>query len=387
MFNSFLVRNFRTFRELSIPRFGRVNLIVGKNAVGKTTLLEALWLYAAGMRQEAIHEVLFQREEMLSEEHPDARQVEVNLEALFPDSTSDLASEIVIGPIDEPPGQIHVRFVWLERIEESDGRYSLDEIDEQDVSTGTAEGEVYRALKIMPPNEPPFYARAGGRWGRTFRYSRVRRTESFPPFLRAAHVDDDALGHWWDSIALTESEDRIISFLNLLVPVERITPVGTRTRAPGRIFLVRLRDRKTPQPLKSLGDGVERMFRTVLALEYARRGIEEAHPELARPSLMEAPVARNVLLVDEVATGIHYSAHAEYWAMIFRLARELHVQVFATTHSSDCLRGFAEAVAEDDEADGLVVRLERDEGEVATRAIVIDRKKLPIIARDAIEVR
>lgn len=44
--NSLEVRNFRAFHDLKIERLGRVNLIVGKNNVGKTSLLEALQLYA-----------------------------------------------------------------------------------------------------------------------------------------------------------------------------------------------------------------------------------------------------------------------------------------------------------------------------------------------------
>ena len=40
------IDNFRLFQHLRIPQLSRFNLIVGKNNVGKTTLLEALWLYA-----------------------------------------------------------------------------------------------------------------------------------------------------------------------------------------------------------------------------------------------------------------------------------------------------------------------------------------------------
>jgi AAA15 family ATPase/GTPase len=40
--NSLEIRRFRCFRELRIERLGRVNLIVGKNHVGKSALLEAL---------------------------------------------------------------------------------------------------------------------------------------------------------------------------------------------------------------------------------------------------------------------------------------------------------------------------------------------------------
>lgn len=44
--NSLEIRNFRGFRHLQIERLGRVNLIVGKNNVGKSNLLEALQMYA-----------------------------------------------------------------------------------------------------------------------------------------------------------------------------------------------------------------------------------------------------------------------------------------------------------------------------------------------------
>src|SRR5437764_13543268 len=44
--NSLEIRNFRAFRNLKIEHLGRVNLLVGKNNVGKTSLLEAIQLYA-----------------------------------------------------------------------------------------------------------------------------------------------------------------------------------------------------------------------------------------------------------------------------------------------------------------------------------------------------
>ena len=45
--NSLEIRNFRAFRDLKIEHLGRVNLLVGKNNVGKTSLLEVIQLYAS----------------------------------------------------------------------------------------------------------------------------------------------------------------------------------------------------------------------------------------------------------------------------------------------------------------------------------------------------
>ncbi len=44
--NSLEIQRLRCFRELRIERLGRVNLIVGKNNVGKSTILDALRLFA-----------------------------------------------------------------------------------------------------------------------------------------------------------------------------------------------------------------------------------------------------------------------------------------------------------------------------------------------------
>ena len=46
MYKSFSVSNFRGLRELKIDSLQRINLIAGKNNVGKTTLLEAMWLHS-----------------------------------------------------------------------------------------------------------------------------------------------------------------------------------------------------------------------------------------------------------------------------------------------------------------------------------------------------
>jgi energy-coupling factor transporter ATP-binding protein EcfA2 len=388
MFKSFLVRNFRAFRQLSIPRFARVNLILGKNAVGKTTLLEALWLYAAGMRQEAIYEILLQREEMIIEQDPDTREVEVDLQALLPHSTPGPPPEIRIGPMDQPSDQLIARFIWLERTQDSEGRSSVDEIDEEKVGTGTGEGEVYRALRISPPSQPPFYVRGRGPWSRPLRYARTRRTEPFPPFLRAGDVDEELIGRWWDSLTLTDAEARIISFLHLLAPVERVSLVESPKPYPGRVFFVRLNDVERPRPLKSLGDGVERAFRTAVALEYASRATRNARQLECFPTpATGTTTSSRILLVDEVESGIHYTAISRYWSFIFRLAREAGVQVFATTHSWDCLRGFADAVEEDQENDGLAIRLEKIEGKEQTGAVIVDRDDLPIVIREKVEVR
>jgi len=57
------IHRFRAFDHLSIERLGRVNLVVGKNNVGKSSLLEAIWLYANHGHPAIVWKILETRDE------------------------------------------------------------------------------------------------------------------------------------------------------------------------------------------------------------------------------------------------------------------------------------------------------------------------------------
>ena len=59
--DSMEIKNFRCFEHLVIEKLGRVNLIVGKNSVGKTCVLEAIHLYADKGLPRGILQILIDR--------------------------------------------------------------------------------------------------------------------------------------------------------------------------------------------------------------------------------------------------------------------------------------------------------------------------------------
>jgi hypothetical protein len=62
--DSLLMDNFRAFDHLAIDRLGQVNLIVGRNSVGKTCLLEGLAVYANRASPNILEEILESRNEV-----------------------------------------------------------------------------------------------------------------------------------------------------------------------------------------------------------------------------------------------------------------------------------------------------------------------------------
>ena len=138
----------------------------------------------------------------------------------------------------------------------------------------------------------------------------------------------------------------------------------TRRHGQGRRALVRLKGHKQPVPLRSLGDGALRLFGVALALANSHGGF---------------------LLIDEAENGIHYSLQRDFWRMVLRTAQENDVQVLATTHSWDCIKGFAQAATQSEDADGVLVRLSRQYGDL--RAVEYSEEDLAIAAEQGIEVR
>jgi predicted ATPase len=189
------------------------------------------------------------------------------------------------------------------------------------------------------------------------------------------------VGSTWDAMALKTSEDQVIQCLKIIAPVERVTLVQNPMRREERIVMVRVAGESEPASLKSLGDGMTRVFQLALALEVARSRSERPLLGLEDDQAIDEPM----LLIDEVETGIHYSALPDVWRFLLRAARESDVQVFATTHSWDCIEAFQKAAAEEPEGSAMLIRLERKGDE--HRAVLFDQTELPVVTKHHIEVR
>ena len=92
-----------------------------------------------------------------------------------------------------------------------------------------------------------------------------------------------------------------------------------------------------------------------------------------------------MLLIDEVDTGLHYSVLPDLWKLIFEVAHRLNVQVFATSHSWDCIQAFQQAADANKDEEGMLIRLENRKDSI--RAVTFDEEELAVVAREQIEVR
>jgi predicted ATP-dependent endonuclease of OLD family len=80
--------------------------------------------------------------------------------------------------------------------------------------------------------------------------------------------------------------------------------------------------------------------------------------------LAMATASKGILLIDEFENGLHWRVQRELWAALGKAAKEFDVQIFATTHSRDCIGGFVSASKELSIPDATVYRLEREGDEI-----------------------
>ena len=370
------IDGFRAFRVLRIERLGHVNLITGKNNVGKSSLLEALWVYAHRGSPTRILRLMEGRDEIQyvssytssSGDADGGDQQLMNIKHLFygRSDIQERPASIRIGPINRPADLLSITAGWLSptyREELGDEQQPLFPMDQYRL-----ENRVLALVVQLGNQDPSFYPIA--QYIERRRLLRERSSFSAIPcvLIPANALESDQLASLWDGIALTDLEQDVLHALRIISPgVERITLVGEQPGRRARVPIVRAPHFNIPVPLRSMGEGMNRLFGIALALVNAQDGM---------------------LLIDEIDSGLHYSVQPDLWRMVFQVAHRLNIQVFATTHSWDCVTAFQESIQNGSEDGGLLISLRDRKGEPGrVVAVLFDEEELAIVTREQIEVR
>ena len=172
------------------------------------------------------------------------------------------------------------------------------------------------------------------------------------------------LGVLWDKIALSDREKDVVEALRIIDPqISAVSMVGGEGPRQQRTAILRAGNLPRPVPLRTFGDGLNRLFGLVLSLVNAKDGL---------------------LLLDEFENGMHHTVQLDAWKAVFKLSRRLGIQVFATSHSWDSIDAFQKASAESPE-EGVLVRLSRKGEDIVPTLFRED--ELTVVTRDRIEVR
>ena len=371
--SSLSIGGFRGIDALTIPRLGRVTLLAGKNGVGKTTVLDAVRVYAARGMYPTLSRLLLERdEEFMTADEDGDNVITLDWEALFygRDTSQEACVSIGLGDSVEQLTIGHTASIdwnaYSNQLSLS-GEFSEDAPVQAALEASFRDNQQELSWAILLHKAAPRRASRGRPRSRTSHIGDDPPPAIVCESLGPGRLGNNKLARLWDRVALTDDEKQAVSALRLIFgdDVERVAVVGDDTTSQrGRRAVVRLKGHKQPVPLRSLGDGALRLFGVALALANSQGGF---------------------LLIDEAENGIHYSLQRDFWRMVLRTAQETHVQVLATTHSEDCIKGFAQAATQSEDANGMLVRLSRQYGDL--RAVDYSEEELAIAAEQGIEVR
>ena len=337
---------------------GRVNLLVGANNCGKTSILECVQLLSSPAPS-VFSDIAFRRGEWHA--LPDGVQHHIyalELSHLFSDR--DMTCEVVVKASrcapqsnGRVPDELRLRVEESRNAEATDGQFTEDAEPlllqvrcsaANDFTVPlTVEGATLRRppLFISPSLGAQFYGGNG-----------MTRTD-------VARLLGD--------VALTENEELVTCALRILEPrIERVAAVPHSPyllEGPAGIF-VKLQGVQDRVPIGSTGEGMWRMLGLALMLAKAKD---------------------SVLLVDEIGAGLHYAVMEDMWRLVCEQATALSVQVFATTHSRDCYESLA-AVVNEAAGPTETVTIQRIE-QHRKQAVAISGDAIVVVAERGLEVR
>ena len=375
MISSIRIEGYRGFDSFEMNDLGRINLLVGTNNSGKTSVLEAIYLLSSVGDPTALWQLLWRRGERLppmisatGDRPPRRSPVELDVSHLFTGHEVQPGSSIRISAKNQsPPREIEYAIAELSPRDQAEILGPDDESGLISRLVLAVSGNPKPAVGIIP------LTRAGGLFSDALdlpaRRARQRASDASPAyFITTDSFSGDELVSMWNKIALSPTEGLVLKALQFLDPdIERIAAQATSapyypTQARGG-FIIKRTGWEHPVPIGSMGDGMWRMLAMAIAITQCKGG---------------------VLLVDEIDTGLHYSVMSQMWSLIHNAAKELDVQVFATTHSYDCVYSLAQICSSVDIQKSVTVqRIEPGK----RRSVPYDEDEITVAASRDIEVR
>lgn len=313
MLEELRIRNYRIFKEVVVDQLRRINLIAGSNNSGKTSLLESIFLLAGG------------RAELAVNGHITRVDLETGFLWVGDNLWKPLFAGLDTGKLIEIEGSHSTHGPLALKI--SSGRQQVSQIL-VDVNDG------YSATNLPAEHTLFFeYASPSGdsitshiqEIGTKIKGEQPDIDVPFKTAIvlsRIRNIKEDA--RRLANLRRQKREHLLLEALQVIEPKLQSIEENSASGAPmiwGDIGLSEL------VPLAVMGEGMSRLARLVLAITDVQDG---------------------VLLVDEIENGIHHSVLPKVWRAIDSVASQFHTQIFATTHSLECVRAAHSSLSKDD---------------------------------------
>lgn len=375
---SLVIKNYKNFKNLTLENLTNVNLIVGKNNVGKSSLLEAIFIL--GMRDNNLGELFMARGEQPLYGTNNSNKQKKDYDryiSLFPDNNSEISDEnsIQISSLGKKSNHnISYRFVYYVQ------EWILSEENEKKLKNKILnnkpdDGTEFKVGLQIKTDEYDYLYEFGTHDDENHMHSTTMIDKNgafvgnpvfpivinFPiAFIRSNEIRSDKDEERWSRILYNKKENYVVNALKIIN--KDIQGLDLIYEHPRKVIYVDVKGKKERQRLTSMGDGANRILTIILAMFDCKDG---------------------VFLIDEFENGLHHSVQSQLWKIIFELSHQLKIQVFVTTHSEDTIKCFAEIAKH---KKGKIIRLENKNDSIRT-VDYEEKDELDFIAQNKIEIR
>ena len=371
MLSTLEVKNFRNHRNLRLNSLGRINLIAGRNGAGKTSLLEAVWILGGPDTPELSERINSFRGATFQFSRKAFREI-------FFHFNHEQGAEIKAhGDWGTTPRTLHISLQRREqnqrvlqqeatKTEFAGSNIAWTESDDEIVFTYTHDDNsqyISRAWwykQTVPSNS--IGTAALTELG--FRQQKQQVSDRPVSVLMASSFreNEQTVASRLGDLQLQGLDHDI---LKLLQPIEpQLKSLLTISLGEGSVVHASLQGIERPLPVRLVGEGFNRMLELALLIGSVRGG---------------------QLLVDEIENGLHHSVLQEVFSVLSEFAAEFDVQIFATTHSAECIDAAYQALKDKAEGEFAFFRLGRTEN--GTKAVRFDREMIETSIDHSLEIR
>jgi len=338
MIDSIGIQHFRCFQQLNLSGLRRINVIVGRNAAGKTALLEGIRLALGGTPSVAWS--LNQQRGLLVFYQPTGsrEQFEAQWNAFFHGLDATKPIQFNWTDSENRDASLSVSYDPTKAI--TPGRQFMGPVAPQPISTivplkferQNLSGEKSTLHATVDPNNGQLNLMQGPEIGPAVEF-----------FTSSWFYNPQQSAAWFSQLSVQNKESELvetmrreflkdITDLSILAPLQVAVVYASMPYAPKKL------------PLALVSSGINKFF-TVLSALLTHGG--------------------GVVLLDEMENGLYYDRLPAFWATLLRVTSINQTQLFVSTHSWECLQAAKDTIKLEPESFSLI-RLEHgDNGSIA----------------------
>ena len=318
------INNYKCFDSFVIDELKQINIITGLNNVGKTALLEALYL---GLNSEdaahflsCIHDIIDERGFYIKEYD--------KLNSLFKET-----NKITITTKNN--------VISFEKIK---GENLLSDDKDSFISSNNLKNQDFFSLKkldFFKYTDSEDKSDIGLINGVEELLDNIiddkRYITGSNTYISSKVKNANLLKYSYEEVTATFKEDILIESLRLIdKDVEKLN-------IQNDMLQIKLKSLSSYIPINELGDGFCRVVEILMSLYTSKT---------------------NVILIDEIESGIHYSKIKSFWKDIITICKANNIQLFTTTHSKEFIDTLVEVSKESNFDSISLINLYKDEQEI-----------------------